>query len=77
MKQESKLKSQLVRAVFPRAWLLAPAVLACSGARLDPEKNQALTFDTTSPSDAGVAIFAQPILQKAAPSQLASNGARS
>jgi len=77
MKQESKLKSQLVRALFPRTWLLAPAMLACSGARLDPEKNQALTFDTTSPSDAGVAISsAQPILQKAAPSQLASNRAR-
>jgi hypothetical protein len=75
MKQESKLKSPLVRAVFPRAWLLAPAVLACAGARLDPEKNQALTFDTTSPSDAGVPTLAQPILLKAAPSQLALNGA--
>jgi len=77
MKQEFKLKSQWVGAVFPRAWLLAPTVLACSGARLDPEKNQALTFDTTSPSDAGVATSsAQPTLQKAAPSQLALNGAR-
>jgi len=78
MKHEFKLKSQLVRAVFPCAWLLAPAVLACAGARLDPEKNQALTFntDTTSPSDAGVAIFAHPIPQKTAPSQLASSSPR-
>lgn len=76
MKQKFDLKSQTVRAAFSRAWLLAPVVLACSGARLDPEKNQALTFDTTSPGDAGVANTAQPILQKAAPSQLALNGAR-
>jgi hypothetical protein len=72
MKQESKLKTQVVRALFPRSWLFAPALFACAGARLDPEKNQALTFDTTSPSDAGVPTTAQPLVKKAAPSQLAS-----
>lgn len=76
MKQEPKLKKPFVRAVFHRAWLFAPALLACSGARLDPEKNQALTFDTTAPSDAGVPTAAQPLVQKTAPSQLASKQER-
>jgi hypothetical protein len=52
-------------------WVIA-VLPGCSGARLDPEKNQALTFDTSGPSDAGVQT---PMLlpnRKAAPSQLAA-----
>jgi hypothetical protein len=51
-------------------------VLACSGARLDPEKNQALTFDTTESSDAGVAPLAPALVKRTAPSQPGSAAQR-
>jgi|GEM_PF-2155363 len=43
--------------------------VACSGVRLDPERNQALTFDTTESSDAGVASPLTMPAKRAAASQ--------
>jgi hypothetical protein len=54
---------------FARPWVVALVVLGCSGARLDPEKNQALTFITSGPSDAGVEPPMLPMSRKAVPSQ--------
>jgi hypothetical protein len=48
-------------------WLVVPLLTSCATARLDPERNQALTFDTTPPSDAGVA----PQVQRAATNRTA------
>ncbi len=46
--------------------------LSCASARLDPNRNQALTFDTTTPSDAGAAPLAQSAPVKATASQPSS-----
>lgn len=48
-------------------------LVACSGARLDPEKNQALTFDTVGTSDAGVEPPTPLAMRRVTPSQLASD----
>lgn len=54
-------------------WVLACAMIAgplgCANPRLDPDRNQALTFDTTSLSDAGAAPPVQSAPVKASASQ--------
>ena len=51
------------------ALLMTPAALGCATAHLDPERNQALTFDTTPVDDAGVVAPPRSTAKKAAPSQ--------
>ncbi len=51
------------------AWPVLPLLMACATARLDPERNQALTFDTTPLSDAGV----DPQGQRAATNRAAAS----
>lgn len=52
------------------AYLVLWTIGGCATAHFDPQRNQALTFDTASPNDAGVAQFArQSTSMKSAPSQ--------
>jgi len=66
------------RLLGPASFLLVLFVaLSCATARLDPERNQALTFDTVPASDAGVTppdSFNHPI--KASPSHLVADDAQ-
>lgn len=64
--------AQTILRALTLTWVIA-ALPACSGARLDPEKNQALTFDTSGTSDAGVQSPISLPSRKAAPSQLATS----
>jgi len=69
-----RIASQLALSLCCAA-LLAPVALSCATARLDPERNQALTFDTVPASDAGlpVAGSSNPPVRAAASQPAASN----
>jgi hypothetical protein len=55
---------------YGAAYLGLWTVVGCATAHFDPQRNQALTFDTASPNDAGIAQFTlQPTSMKSAPSQ--------
>jgi hypothetical protein len=75
MKDNKSSESSITRG---KQWGLASAIMAlivalsCASVRLDPEHNQALTFDTVPANDAGVLPSAAPNLPvKASASQLA------
>ena len=51
------------------AFPMIGVTLSCASARLDPNRNQALTFDTTTPGDAGATPLAQSTPVKATASQ--------
>jgi hypothetical protein len=49
--------------------LVITIAVACASARLDPERNQALTFDTNGTPDAGTPLTVETPQKPAAPSQ--------
>lgn len=55
--------------------LFAASFICCAAPRLDPEKNQALTFVAIDEADAGVPEQARPLAHSASPSQLSTASA--